>query len=85
MPITKSAVKAARQSIDRRARRQPFNTHMKTMMRKFSDLVKDGKKDEAIKMLPAVYKSVDTAAKKRIIHGNNAARKKSLMARMIAK
>ncbi len=84
MPITSSAIKAARQNIKRRARRQPFSTKMKTAMRSFMDLVKEGKKDEAAKLLPAVYKAVDTAAKKNLIHRNNAARKKSLVARMVA-
>ena len=84
MPITSSAIKAARQNIKRRERRQPFNTRMKTSMRSFMDLVKEGKKDEAIKLLPAAYKAIDTAAKKNLIHRNNAARKKSLLARMVA-
>ena len=84
MPITSSAIKAARQTIKRRERRQPFNTRMKTAMRSIVDLVKDKKMDEAKKMLPAAYKAIDMAAKKNIIHRNNAARKKSLLARMVA-
>ena len=84
MPRTKSTAKASRQSRDRRARLQPFKTNMKTMMRKLTDAAKAGKKDEAVKLLPAVYKSIDTAAKKQIIHKNTAARKKSLMARTVA-
>lgn len=84
MPITSSATKAARQSVKRRERRQPFNTRMKTAMRSFVDLVKEKKMEEAKKMLPAAYKAIDTAAKKNIIHRNNAARKKSLLARMVA-
>ena len=84
MPITSSAIKAARQNISRRERRQPFNTRMKTTMRALSDLVKEGKKTEAAKLLPVVYKAIDMAAKKRIIHAKTAARKKSLAARMVA-
>ena len=84
MPITSSAIKAARQNVKRRERRQPFNTRMKTAMRSFSDLVKEKKIEEAKKLMPAVYKAIDTATKKNIIHRNNAARKKSLLARMVA-
>lgn len=84
MPITQSAIKQARQNAVRKARLTPYKTHMKTMMRKLSDAVKDGKKDEATALLPKVYKSIDTAAKKRIIHKNTASRKKSLVARMVA-
>ncbi len=84
MPITSSAIKAARQNLKRRSRRQPFNTRMKTAMRSFGDLVKEKKIDEARKMLPTAYKAIDTAAKKNIIHRNNADRKKSLLAKMVA-
>lgn len=84
MPRTKSAIKTARQSSERQKRLQPYKTHMKTMMRKISDAAKAGKKDEAAKLLPTVYKSIDMAAKKNLIHSKSAARKKSLVARMIA-
>ncbi|MSR86929.1 30S ribosomal protein S20 [Candidatus Peribacteria bacterium] len=83
MPITKSAIKAARQNIARRTRRQPFKTQMKTMIRTFTDLVTAKKLDEATALLPKVHKAVDMAAKKDIIHRNNAARKKAMFARML--
>ena len=85
MPIIKSAIKRARQNEVRRARRLPFKTHMKTMMRKIVDLTKEGKNKEAEEILPIVYKSIDIAAKKNIIHKNNAARKKARMARLVSK
>lgn len=84
MPRTKSATKSAHQSSVRRKRLQPYKTHMKTMLRKISDASKAGNRDEATKLLPTVYKSIDMAAKKNIIHKKTAARKKSLAARLIA-
>lgn len=54
------------------------------MMRTFTDLVKEGKRAEALTMLPKVHKAIDMAAKKHLLHPNNASRKKSLMARMVA-
>lgn len=84
MPLTKSAVKRARQSTIRHKRLVPYKTLMKTMMKKLVDALKDGKKDDAVALLPLVYKSIDTAAKKKIIHMNTAARKKSLVARLVA-
>ncbi len=83
MPIIQSAIKRARQNIVRRERRLPYKTQMKTMIRKVMDLVMEGKKAEAVKMLPSVYKSIDMAAKRRILHRNTADRKKSLVARMV--
>ncbi len=84
MPIIKSAIKRARQNEARRVRRQPFKTQLKTVTRKFSDLLMEGKKADAVALLPKLFKVIDTAAKKHIIHPNTAARKKSLAARMVA-
>ncbi len=84
MPIIKSAIKHARQSEVRRARRQPFKTQMKTAMRKVTDFLKDKKVTEATAALPAAYKAIDMAAKKNIIHWKNAARKKSLLQRRVS-
>jgi ribosomal protein S20 len=85
MPITKSAIIRARQNRIRRDRLQPYRTHMKTMVRKLQDLVKEGKHDEALKVLPLVYKAIDTASKKNIIHWKTADRRKSSMARALVK
>lgn len=84
MPIIKSAIKRAKQNEQRRARLLPYKSYMKTMIRKVTDLTKEGKKAEAEKLLPEVYKSIDTAAKKYIIHEKTAARKKSSMAKLVA-
>lgn len=54
------------------------------MMRKLTDLSKDGKKADAEALLPTVYKSIDTAAKKNIIHRNAASRRKARMAKLVA-
>ena len=85
MPIIESAIKRARQNETRRERRQPFKTRLKTTIRTFTDLMKEGKKDEAAKMLPAVMKVIDTAAKKNLIHRNTADRKKSRLSLMVSK
>jgi ribosomal protein S20 len=57
---------------------------MKTVLRELHDLTRAGRNDEALKLLPLVYKMVDTAAKKHIIHWKNAARKKSRAATLVA-
>jgi len=84
MPLIKSAIKKMRQSAARRGRLTPVKSHMKTMMKKFLEFAKTGKKEEAGKILPLAFKAVDMAAKKHIIHWKNAARKKSLMSRSLA-
>jgi small subunit ribosomal protein S20 len=84
MPIIKSAKKRMKQAEKRRLKNLPVRSSMKTHMKKVLLLTKEGKKEEAEKLLPATYKVIDTAAKKNIIHSNNAARKKSRLARTIA-
>ncbi|MDO8468613.1 MAG: 30S ribosomal protein S20 [Candidatus Peribacter sp.] len=84
MPLTSAAIKAMRQSATKRDARRPFKTRMKSVLRDLTDLAKAGKKDEAEKLLPTVYKVVDTAAKKNIVHWKNAAHKKSHAAALVA-
>ncbi|PIQ76524.1 30S ribosomal protein S20 [Candidatus Peregrinibacteria bacterium CG10_big_fil_rev_8_21_14_0_10_49_24] len=84
MPLIKSAIKRSKQNEVRRQRRLPFKTHMKTMIRKITDLTKEGKKADAEALLPTVFKSIDTAAKKHIIHRNAASRRKARMAKLVA-
>lgn len=84
MPIINSAIKRARQNPVRQARRKPVTTYMRTMIRKMEDTVKAGKKADAEKLLPEVYKAIDMAVKRYIIHRNNGARKKSSMAKLVA-
>ena len=83
MPITQSAIKRARQSLVRKERRRPYKTQMKTLIRKMTEAAKAGQAD-ASAILPEVYKAIDMAAKKGIIHPRNAARKKSAMAKLVA-
>ena len=83
MPVIKSAKKRMRQNLKRRERNYPVRSEMKTMIKKVLKLVKDGDLEGAKKVLPLAYAVVDKATKKKILHGNNAARKKSLMARAV--
>ncbi len=84
MPIIQSAIKRAKQNEVRRARRLPYKTQMKTVVKKVTELARAGKMDEGRKLLPQAFKAIDTAAKKQILHPNTAARKKSLLSRMVA-
>ncbi|HMO77585.1 MAG TPA: 30S ribosomal protein S20 [Candidatus Paceibacterota bacterium] len=77
MPITKGAAKANRQSEKKRI----FNIRRKNVM---TDVVKDvnkaiasGDAAKAKEMLPKAYQAIDKAAKRGVIKGNTAARKKS--------
>lgn len=83
MPVIESARKQMRQNLKRRARNFPIRNEVKTLVKKQLSFIKDGKMDEAVKFMPIVYSVIDTACKKNLIHPNNAARKKSRLARAL--
>ena len=85
MPILQSSIKRARQNLVRRARRLPFKSQMKTMVKNYTELIKEGKMADAGTLFPKVQKSIDTAVKKGLLHKNTAARKKSMLSLMLAK
>ncbi|MBM3227690.1 30S ribosomal protein S20 [Candidatus Peribacteria bacterium] len=83
MPITSSAMKAARQAARRKQRRLPVKTTMKTLMRKVALASKAGSnREEMVKLVAQTYKAIDMAAKRNLIHWKNAARKKSIVAKL---
>ena len=72
-----------RQANARTERRKPYKTRLKTELKKVLLLVKTDTA-AAKKALPELYSVIDTAAKKNLIHKNNANRKKSRLAKAIA-
>ena len=84
MPNTKSAIKAYRQSVKRRARNLSRAKVYKTILKDFRKAAISSAK-EAAKMLPMLQKKLDKAAKTGIIKKNKASRLKSGAARLLAK
>lgn len=72
-----SALKRSRQNLKRKIRNVSVKSELKTIEKRCVNMIKAGKKDEAIEFFKFVAKKLDTAARKRIIHKNKAARKKS--------
>ncbi len=83
MPIIKSAIKRMKQNSVRRSRNRHYSSHMKSMIKLLLTHVEKGEMDKAKKVLPDVISAIDTAAKKNLIHENNAARKKSIVQKAI--
>jgi small subunit ribosomal protein S20 len=82
MPITKSAKKAIRGSLRKKAVNDRRKRVMKEEIKKIEKTIKTDKK-EAIKMLNSVFQAIDKAAKIGVIKKNNAARKKSRLSRLV--
>jgi len=81
MPITQSAKKAIRGSLRKKGYNDRSRRAMKEIIKKIEKISKTDKK-EAIKMLPTAFAIIDKAAQKNVIKKNNAARKKSRLARI---
>lgn len=85
MPITKSAKKALRQNVRRKARNLVYKKKMKSLIKQVRTLVEEKKTEEAKKLLPQVYKILDKIAKVGIIKKNTASRKKSRITKLVNK
>ncbi|MDO8559264.1 MAG: 30S ribosomal protein S20 [bacterium] len=85
MAIIKSAKKALRQSIKKRARNLIYINKIKSLVKEARLLVAQKKAKEARDILPQIYKIFDKAAKVGIIKKNTASRKKSRITKLIAK
>lgn len=83
MPITKSAKKSLKQSKKRRQRNLRRLKAMREIIKQIKKLVLENKKEEALKLLPKAYKTIDKTAKANIIKKNAAARKKSRLTKLI--
>ncbi len=85
MPIIKSAKKALRQNIKRRAKNKVVKRNLKSTVKEIRALITSEKTGDAQKKLSAVYKVIDKAAKTGIIKHNSAARRKSSIAKLLTK
>jgi len=85
MPITKSAKKALRQNIKRRAHNRKVKDNLKNLIKKVRSFALEKKSGEAKKLLPQLYKALDKAAKTKIIKKNTASRKKSRITKLFNK
>ncbi|MBI2064213.1 MAG: 30S ribosomal protein S20 [Candidatus Yanofskybacteria bacterium] len=83
MPKIRSAKKALRQSKKRRVGNVKKANTYRTAVKNFKKLAAEGKKDEAKKYLPKVYKALDKAAKTGVIKPNKASRLKSASAKLL--
>ena len=81
--ITKSAKKAYRQNLKRRAVNLKRKRALQKVLKTYKKLVADGKKEQARKDLPAVYQALDKAAKVNLIKDNKASRLKSRLTALV--
>jgi small subunit ribosomal protein S20 len=85
MPIIKSAIKRARQSLVRRSRNLQTKRAVKADILAVHTAVTDGDTAQVQEKLAAAYSEIDRAVKKHTLHKNTAARRKSQLAATVAK
>lgn len=83
MANIKSAIKRARQNDKRREHNRAYVAGTRTRIRRAKALIQSGEFDEAQTALHEAAKSLDKAAKRGVIHKNNAARRKSRLYKML--
>ena len=86
MANLKASIKDIKKSRKKRERNLELKNKMKKTLRELKDAVKAGAEKEKIGgMVVSATKVVDKAAKARIIHKNNASRKKSMIDKLVEK
>ena len=83
MPNIKSAKKRVAVTEKKNSQNKMIKSAVKTAIRKYNETLASGDVEAAEKMLPSVSSAIDSAASKGILHKNNAANKKSALAKRL--
>jgi small subunit ribosomal protein S20 len=81
----KSQIKRIRTNERARLRNKAVKSSLKTSIRRFREAADAGNADEAGTLLRTASRALDQAASKGVIHPNQAANKKSAMAKRLTK
>lgn len=84
MANIQSAKKRIRQTEKRTARNRHYRAAARTYIKKTRRLIAEGNLTEAEETARMAYKTLDKAARKRIIHPRNAARRKGRLMKALA-
>ncbi|WP_026460785.1 30S ribosomal protein S20 [Schaalia suimastitidis] len=84
MANIKSQIKRIRTNEKRRLRNQAVKSELKTLVRKAREAVEAGDKEAAVEALRVASRKLDKAVSKGVIHKNQAANRKSKLARRVA-
>ena len=84
MANIKSQLKRIRTNEKARLRNKSVKSSLKTAVRKFREAAAAGEKDRALDELVAASRALDKAASKGVIHKNQAANRKSAIAKQVA-
>ena len=83
MPQRRAAIKDLRKNRKRKLHNLTIKTDLRKTIKKFLVLIKDKNLNESKETLKLLYKKLDKASKKNIIHRNTASRRKSRFQRLL--
>ncbi|HPN87825.1 MAG TPA: 30S ribosomal protein S20 [Candidatus Omnitrophota bacterium] len=83
MPQRKTAIKDVRKNYRNKMRNMDIKTDLKKTEKTFLKSVTDKNKTDALQNLKLLYKKIDKAAKRNILHKNTAARQKSRFMKLV--
>ncbi|MDP9805624.1 small subunit ribosomal protein S20 [Trueperella bonasi] len=84
MANIKSQIKRNKTNEKRRVRNQAYKTEVRTLIRKTREAVEAGNVEEAQEALRVASRKLDKAVSKGVLHRNNAANRKSKLAKLVA-
>ena len=84
MANIKSQIKRNKQNEKRRVRNKAVKSSLKTAVRKFNETTVSGDTETAASLLRDASRALDKAASKGVIHKNQAANRKSAIAKRLA-
>ena len=85
MANIKSQIKRNKQNEKRHERNKAVKTSLKSAVRKFREAAEAGDKETAVEAARVASRKLDKAASKGVIHKNQAANRKSALARALNK
>jgi small subunit ribosomal protein S20 len=80
----KSAIRQHRRSLRRKSVNTQVKSALRTHMRKIREAIANKDREGSLKMLPGLFKAVDTSVKKGAIKKNTGSRYKSRLSRQVA-
>ncbi|MFF5176087.1 30S ribosomal protein S20 [Micromonospora sp. NPDC000089] len=83
MANIKSQIKRNRQNEKRRLRNKSVKSSLKTAIRKFHEAAEAGDNEQAAVLMREAARKLDKAASKGVIHANQAANRKSAIAKRV--
>ena len=83
MPQRRTAIKDLRKSHTKHLHNLQIKTDLKKTIKKFTTAASE-KKTDAVQLLKEIYKKLDKAAKRNVMHKKTAAHRKSRFAKLLA-